>query len=429
MSLKALRMLTFAGMLAVAAACGKASPAQPSSTTGGSAGTSYAGGQVVTPADKSQITYASQPIVLAIQNVTASSGQTVTYGVEIATDSGFANKVYTKSNVAAESGSVTHISVDVTLPGSTTYYWHSKSSSGTSGGPFSPTMSFVVGPPIVLGVPVPLSPAQNSSAGGSTLTVANVTRQGPWTAITYHFDLADSSSFGHIVFSGNAPEQGGPGGQTTISITTQLTGGASYFWRVQAIDASGATSSFSPVFAFTAQTFDPRTAIMVAAPPDLMSWDVTAHVTSVDFSPDAFPLDFDRRDGPNRWPDLDFGDGGGGTLQYTEGMCLNIGGQWYCSACLQMWYGRELTASTPPSYVGQNWFYDSRWGPMQGHQPVDGEIVGLFVGTGNLRGKAFTGAQCPQICERSDVAFVSWLNDGDRLYTFSLGGLSRILKR
>jgi len=429
MDLKPLKVLSLAVVLAAAAACGKASPAQPSSTTGGSAGTSYVGGQVVTPADKAQVTYASQPIVLVIQNVAASSGQTVTYGVEVATDSGFANRVYTKQNVTAENGSVTHISIDAKLPGSTTYFWHSKSSSGTSGGPFSPTMSFVVGPPIILGAPGLVSPANNSTASGTTLTVANVTRSGPVTGITYHFDLADSSSFGHIVFSGNAPEQGGPGGQTTISVTTKLVGGSSYFWRAQAIEASGVVSAYSAVYVFTAQTFDPHTAQVVDSPPDLMLWDQTAHVTSVNFSPDAFEMDFDRRDGPNRWPDLDFGDGGGGSLQYTMGMCGNLGGQWYCSAVVQFWYGRDLAASTPPSYVAQNWFYDARWGPLQGYQPADGEVVGLFAGTGNLRDKSFVGAQCPQVCERTDVAFVNWLNNDNRLYTFSLGGLYRILHR
>jgi hypothetical protein len=164
-----------------------------------------------------------------------------------------------------------------------------------------------------------------------------------------------------------------------------------------------------------------RQAIIIDSPDDLGSWNETAKITRVDFTVDAFLVDFDRRDGPNRWRDLDFGDGKGGTLQYTLGMCLNIIAQWYCSAVVQFWFGRELSASTPPSYVARNWFYDSRWGPMMGHQPANGEQVGLFVGTGNLRDKSFTGASCPQVCERSNVAMVSWHNDDPASFTFGIG--------
>src|SRR5262249_681986 len=117
-----------------------------------------------------------------------------------------------------------------------------------------------------------------------------------------------------------------------------------------------------------------------------------------------------------------------GSLQYTLGMCVNISGHWYCSAVVQFWYGRELTASAPPSLVGREWFYDvGRWGPMLGYQPSQGETVGLFVGSGNLRdGGAFPQASCPRVCERSNVALVPWTN-GVASYVFS--GLGRSILR
>jgi hypothetical protein len=107
----------------------------------------------------------------------------------------------------------------------------------------------------------------------------------------------------------------------------------------------------------------------------------------------------------NRWGDVPFGDG---TLQYTLGMCVNPNnaGHWYCSAVVQFWFGRELDASTPPDYVGQNWFYDARWAPIVGYQPQPGETVGLFVVQGNQRdGQDLTPT------ERSNVAFTPWLSD------------------
>jgi len=56
---------------------------------------------------------------------------------------------------------------------------------------------------------------------------------------------------------------------------------------------------------------------------------------------------------------------------------------------------------------------------MIGYQPSNGEMVGLFAGTGNLRDKSFSGAGCPQVCERTNVAMVPWHNDDFATYSFS----------
>jgi hypothetical protein len=236
----------------------------------------------------------------------------------------------------------------------------------------------------------------------------------------YRFEVSDSSAFTNLIGTASVAEQDG---QTTAQISAQLAANATYFWRVQATDPSnGITGPFSSVFSFRYVPFDMRQAIIIDSPPGLGSWNETAKITRIDFTGDAFLVDFDRRDGADRWRDLDFGDGKGGTLQYTLGMCINLGGrgQWYCSAVVQFWHGRDLAASTPPSYVARNWFYDSRWGPLQGYQPSNGETVGLFVGTGNLRDKTFT--VCPQICERSNVAMVPWHNDDTATFTFLSAG-------
>ena len=194
----------------------------------------------------------------------------------------------------------------------------------------------------------------------------------------YRFEVATSASFASLAFTNTIAEQ--PGGQTTFSLAVPAnTPAGTYFWRVQATDPSNAvTSAFSSVFSFRFQPFDMRQAIILDSPRDLGSWDETTKITSVSFSPEAFEVDFDRRTGGNRWRDQPFGSG---SLQYTLGMCVNPNGnQWYCSAVVQFWFGRELTASTPPSYVGRNWFYDGRWAPIVGYQPQNGETVGLFVG-------------------------------------------------
>ena len=323
MALKAFRILTVTSAIALAAAgCGSGSPAQPSSVIGGSTGTSFAAAHPITPLDRATVPFASQPVVMAVSNGVATSGAAVTYTFEVATDAGFTNIVFKKDGVVAEPGAVTHQTITATLPGAITYYWHARTNSGGSLGPYSPAVSFALGPQVTLGVPVPVSPAQGATAEatGLKLIVNNVSHSGPVGTLSYRFEVADSSSFSHVVFSSATNEQAG--GKTSITVSTTLTPGVGYFWRVTATDPpSGVSSQTSLAVSFKVTTFNPATAIVVHSPPSLMSWDVTAKITSVQFSDDAFQVDFDRRDSPDRWPDLEFAPGSDGTLQYTLGMC------------------------------------------------------------------------------------------------------------
>jgi hypothetical protein len=141
-----------------------------------------------------------------------------------------------------------------------------------------------------------------------------------------------------------------------------------------------------------------RTAAIWDNPQDLGSWPATATITSVQFTSDAFLVDFDKRTGPGRWPDVPFGTG---NLEYTLGMCVNISGQWNCSATVQFWYGRDLTASGRPNEIAINWWYDRRWGNLMGYQPAMGETVGIFVAAGNLRDSGNVAVK-----ERSNVVLM-----------------------
>jgi hypothetical protein len=437
MKLKSFGIWSALALCVVTAACEKSSPTKP--TDSGSAvqtaaasssgapvtvtvdaktGVTITSPVAVSPANNQQFKNVEQPLTLTIKNAVSTGSAALTYSFEVATDAAFANKAYSKDGVAEGSGQ-TSLKIDK-IGADKTYFWRARATGGSN----SAVRSFVIGPEVILNVPVLSSPLNGATANGSTptLVVNNVGRAGPAGQVFYRFDVADSTSFGNVVFSGTVAEQSGS--QTSSQVNAKLTSNATYFWRVQASDPSnGVTSALSSVFSFKYVPFDMRQAIILDSPPDLGYWNETATITSVQFTVDAFLVDFDRRDGPNRWPDLSFGDGRGGSLQYTLGMCVNPSGQWYCSAVVQFWYQRELAASTPPAYVGRNWFYDARWGPIIGYQPQNGELVGLFAGTGNLRDKTFSGAGCPQVCERTNVAIVPWHNDDSANYTFGLPGL------
>jgi hypothetical protein len=360
------------------------------------------------PNDGQAFKYAEQPLTLVVKNA-AATGSAPTYTFQVAT-----SPVVSQEGVAQGANGSTSL-VLPKLAGAKTYFWRVRATSSGTVGLFATARTFSVGPEVVLQAPVLASPGSGASVSGTvSFTVNNVQRSGPVTAITYRFDLTDTSSFSHILASTTAAEQAG-----TTSVAPNVTLGAgTYYWRVQALDnASGVSSPLSAVSAFNYQPFSLSQAKMVSSPQDFANWAETAKVTSITFFPDSFWVDFDRRDGPDRWIDTPFGDG---SLEYTLGMCVNISGQWYCSAVVQFWYTRDLAASGIPGNVSFEWFYDpARWGPMAGYQPQEGEIVGLFACAGNCRNN--DAGDRSYIKERTNVAFVPWSNSGNGSYTFSHG--------
>jgi hypothetical protein len=157
-------------------------------------------------------------------------------------------------------------------------------------------------------------------------------------------------------------------------------------------------------------------AIILNSPSDFASWPITTTITALSMGPGGVGVQFDKQDGPNRWPDVT-PPGWGGPLQYTLGMALNIGGQWYASAVVEFWYGLPASGG-PPSQFAANWFYDaSRWAPMTYHQPAPGEIIGFFVCEGDCRNNV-DGTLSP-LRERSNVVLVPMpANDNGSFNTF-----------
>jgi hypothetical protein len=390
MTLKSLAFWSALACLVAATACEK-SPARPSavvespgatttSVTDAKTGITLTSPAAATPSDGAQIQFGSQPITLTVTNGVTTGSTPLTYTFEVASDNGFGTIVQTKGNVTQGSGQ-TSVALDK-LSGGKTYYWRARTNAGSAVGPNSRTRSIVIGPEVVLQAPVLSDPAPNATVGTSpVLTVNNVQRSGPVGQVVYTFQISESSDFSGLVYSGTSAER------TDLPVTSHSVGAQldtkTYFWRAQASDpSSGATSPFSNVSPFNVQPFDMRNALIWDNPQDLGSWAETANITSIVFTDNAFLVDFDKRTGPGRWPDVGFG---AGSLEYTLGMCVNIAGQWNCSATVQFWFGRDLEASGRPDEIGINWWYDRRWGNLIGYQPAFGETVGIFVAAGNLR--------------------------------------------
>lgn len=390
MKLKSFCIWSALALLVATTACTKASPTRPSeaSVTAGTAavteavtGVTITAPAPVSPTVNQQFKYAEQPITLTIKNAVSTGTTARTYTFEVATDAAFASKVFSKDGVAEGSGQ-TSLKID-TLPGpaAKSYFWRARASSGTLTGPYSAALGLGIGAAVTLSTPVLASPGAGATVGGQpTLTVNNVQRTGPAGQLVYRFEVSATSSFASLLAATSVVEQGD--GTTTTTINANL-GNGNYFWRVQASDPANAiTTAFSAASPFTVQLFSIAQATIWNNPGDFKSWAETARITSIDFTDGAMLVDFDRRDGPGRWPDVGFGSG---SLEYTLGMCVNIKGSWHCSATIQFWYGRDLGASGLPSEVGINWWYDQRWGALIGYQPSCGETVGMYVAAGNLR--------------------------------------------
>ena len=235
----------------VAAGCSNG-PAQPSGTST-ELTASIAAPRPVQPANGSQISFATKPVTLTVQNAVVTRTSGTTYTFEVATDVGFANKVQTKDPVSEGSGGQTSVRLDA-LAAAKDYYWHARATGGGTTGLFGSIYKFTVGPAITVNAPVPIGPLTGAQTSPRpVLRVANAARQGPAGAITYKFEIARDSAFSAIVVTATQTEGIN---ETSFIPTSDLPTNTTLYWRATAIDAANAiTSSPSAVQSFTAMPF------------------------------------------------------------------------------------------------------------------------------------------------------------------------------
>ncbi len=356
------------------------------------------------PASGSSYKFKDQPVTLTITNAVLTSPAAVTYSVEVASDAAFTSRVFTRDGIAEGGGATTSVTVPALTAtgGNATYYWRSTAVVDGIASPRSAARSFVVQQQIIIS-----TPALSEPAGGFTTTdvrprlvTKNAARQGATGAITYNFQVARASDFSSLLFDVTVAEQSG--GQTAWTPTSDLPAGTTY-WRVRARDdANAEVTGFTTPLSLVVELFDPHKAIFWNNPSGIAGWPETAKITSVDFSTGHMLVEFNRRTGPNAWPEN--ASASFGPIQYTLGMCFRLDGQWHCSAPTRFWVGRDLEASGRQSEIPDTWYYDpARWGPMTGHLPAQGELVAFWVGQGNLRAGTVATNQ-----ERSNFALVRW---------------------
>jgi hypothetical protein len=274
-----------------------------------------------------------------------------------------------------------------------------------------------------IGEPTPVSPSPNAHVDSvhPRFTVTNATRSGTVGAITYSIEVANDEAFTSQFATWTVGEQPN---QTAFDLPRDLAYSSVYYWHVRASDPT-TTGPWSRTLALA--TPNPPVVIIPSGQDaidlrqvtvtggnavDVANWPVTTQIRVLDFRADGLFVDFDKKDGSGRWPDVTPA-GWDGSIQYTMWMVVNIGGRWYTSGGVEYWHGLSRQGG-PPSRYAANWYYSPEvWGPLASHQPAVGEQVGFFVTAGDQRAKDVRG-----VTERSNVVMVSFPSDAGGYYPF-----------
>jgi len=277
---------------------------------------------------------------------------------------------------------------------------------------------------VVFDAPAPVSPAPNAfvSALRPKFIVTNATRTGPVGDVSYQIEVATDEPFSNVYATWTVAEQAG---QTSFEMPKDLAYSRVYFWHVRASDPT-TPGPWSRTLAI--QVTDPppppptiagqdaidlrQASISGGSPSDVANWPVTARLTVLDFQASGVAVQFTRKDGPGRWPDV-VPPGWDGALQYTLWMVVKIDGRWYTSGGVEYWYGLGRSGGQPSRFTS-NWYYTPGvWGQLATHQPAPGEQVGFFVTAGDARAKDVRA-----VTERSNVVLVPFPSDSGAYYPF-----------
>jgi hypothetical protein len=408
-------LMTVIGVAAVCSltACEASKSSNPlsPSVAGPIPGVNITAPQAISPSQGARIANGQQPVTLTIRNAQSNGKRPLSYVFEVATDTAFAQKVYSRSGVTPGDGQTSHRVSDA-LSADHTYYWRARAVDGANSGDFMQPASFAIFTPVVFGAPGLAQPANGARVSSlrPLFVLTNASRTGPAGVIVYVIDLALDQAFTQRIAIVTGGEQTG---QTQLSPGQDLPASKQIFWRARATDSAN-EGPWSPAQMFTTpgggspspgpspgptpgpapsanDAIDVR-GVSIVKGADIRGWAVTSTLTRVTVGNGQLCTEHTKA---GRWPQLPFFSDPA-TVEGNQWVFANIGGRWYGGAAEWLRPGQTC------KHIDSNFARDSFAGTvMASWYPRSGESVGFAVST-----PARAGQWGPP--ERSNIVVIPW---------------------
>jgi len=201
--------------------------------------------KLLEPAQGFKFRESQQPIKLLIENASSTGVRPLSYTFEVATDNGFATRVFSRSRVAPGAGGRTSVQLD-RLEIGRGYFWRVRAEDGANTGPFA-AAGFEIFPKPAINAPNAIAPINNAvtASASPVLTVQNSSSIGPVGNKSYEFQVANDQAFAQLASAGIVRETPG---QTSMA-SAPLAGSHTYFWRARVTDGE-TTSPWMPTQSF-----------------------------------------------------------------------------------------------------------------------------------------------------------------------------------
>jgi hypothetical protein len=237
--------LAFALVLAGACEAEKSSSPLSPSVAGPIAGVEITAPRLLEPSQGIKIRDSQQPIRLVIENASSTGVRPLSYMFEVASDSAFTTKVFSRSGVQPGQGR-TSVQLDK-LESARTYYWRARAQDGANTGAFT-SARFDILPRPFLGKPAPIEPVNNTRVAERrpTLRVRNADRNEAVGVLHYFFQISADQAFTQVVSQGTVGESPGA---TAWTADRDLAADSQQFWRARAAD-SEITGEWMPTQVF-----------------------------------------------------------------------------------------------------------------------------------------------------------------------------------